>query len=486
LDGETLYIIKGCFGRAVKLLCTLSTIALLAFVCSPSAHAQVFQISGGDSTLEGIAGASVTTYLPTSTMTTSVGRLSNGDVRFSASWLFAWRKWDVNVGDSTFSFTSGLAGLGIAERGVSFERHSDTSKLAFFVGAIGNYFQAPFASTFGGATAGAGVFYERRFTHITISSLDVEQGRKHTALQSAIVSWRNVKLTATAGWLANARQFDAEGEWRPTRRVMFLASHNVYVLPPTRSTIDELAGSGGLGRLDGYASAFHSVQGWGESAGGSIHPLDFLTVRTSWAGAPRQSSLFLTTGTETFRHWSLSESWTETSGHASYSTGGGYHSNRFTASIGQQILYDVSDGKFESAYVAALTLHVGNGSANFATSVNRAQHLYLYGASGQDFVGEPASARGHDVAWIEKTKYVVSGRVLDARGNPVEGAALQIGTEFVYTDGAGNFLARFKKPSAVPFLVLPNEFSTPGKWHIVSAPKSATPGGQISVVVSRY
>jgi hypothetical protein len=42
-------------------------------------------------------------------------------------------------------------------------------------------------------------------------------------------------------------------------------------------------------------------------------------------------------------------------------------------------------------------------------------------------------------------KYMIQGVVQDDQGLPVEGAALHVGKEVVYTDSSGRFQARFSK-----------------------------------------
>lgn len=459
----------------------IRTIALWFFLC-PSVSAQVYEIGIGSSTLEGVQGASVTTYLPNSTIVASVGRLSDGDVRYSLSYLFRWKGFDVTAGDSTFSFLAGLSGLGIAERGVAIERKTEKTKLDFFAGETGTLFQAPFAVTFGGTSAGAGVFAERKFQRVKLSTLEVIQGNKATALESAVFDWRSLRATATAGWLQGSRQFEAQAQWRPKPRLSLIASHSTYVLGATHSTIDEVSGSAGIGRVDGNLTAFHSSFGWGESAGAGVRPLDWLSIREAWAVAPSQRPLYLTTGLESFRHWTASQTYTR-DGRGSWSFGGSYHSNRWSASVGQQILFNVTSGKFESATIASLQVHAGNISTNLATSINRAEHLYT--ASGTDFLGEPINAHGHDSQWIEHARFELSGRVTDPKGNAIEGAAVKVGSVIAYTDRTGTFLVRSKKQNAQPFQVLPSEFAAPGRWRVLTAPSTVYSGQEVEVVVTR-
>jgi hypothetical protein len=47
-------------------------------------------------------------------------------------------------------------------------------------------------------------------------------------------------------------------------------------------------------------------------------------------------------------------------------------------------------------------------------------------------------------------KYVVQGVVKDDQGLPVEGAALHVGKEVVFTDSSGRFQVRFSKRGPFP------------------------------------
>jgi hypothetical protein len=69
-------------------------------------------------------------------------------------------------------------------------------------------------------------------------------------------------------------------------------------------------------------------------------------------------------------------------------------------------------------------------------------------------------------------KFLVQGVVKDDQGNPVEGAALHIGKEVVYSDSTGAFLERMGKHGPFPLSVAPDEFIMNGVYETVSAPSS--------------
>jgi hypothetical protein len=60
--------------------------------------------------------------------------------------------------------------------------------------------------------------------------------------------------------------------------------------------------------------------------------------------------------------------------------------------------------------------------------------------------------------------------VRDEAGNPVEGAALSLNGEVVYTNSAGEFFLRVKHPEHYTIQVMTEEFLLPGRWEVVTAP----------------
>ena len=57
---------------------------------------------------------------------------------------------------------------------------------------------------------------------------------------------------------------------------------------------------------------------------------------------------------------------------------------------------------------------------------------------------------------------------------PIEGAALDLSGEVVYTNSAGEFFLRVKHPARYSVKVLLEEFLLPGRWEIAAAPTDVT------------
>jgi hypothetical protein len=129
---------------------------------------------------------------------------------------------------------------------------------------------------------------------------------------------------------------------------------------------------------------------------------------------------------------------------------------------------------FRSALNLTARLQLGSYSTSLGTYV-RPDGGVDYSASGRTFLymgafgGVQPQQIGGGMA-----RYVVRGSVRDERGNPVEGAALDLDGAVVYTNSAGEFFLRVKHPQQYRIKVLVGEFLLPGEWEVVSAGEMVT------------
>jgi hypothetical protein len=128
---------------------------------------------------------------------------------------------------------------------------------------------------------------------------------------------------------------------------------------------------------------------------------------------------------------------------------------------------------FRSALNLTARLQLGSYSTSFGTYV-RPDGAIDYSASGSTFLymGSLGGAQPQQIG-PRMARYVVRGTVRDESGNPIEGAAIELGGELVYTNSAGDFFLRARHPEQYPVNVLMKEFLLPGQWEIVSAPAQA-------------
>jgi hypothetical protein len=127
---------------------------------------------------------------------------------------------------------------------------------------------------------------------------------------------------------------------------------------------------------------------------------------------------------------------------------------------------------FRSTLNLTARLQLGNYSTSVGTYV-RPDGSIDYSASGGTFLymGGLGGIQAQQVGTGGSMgRYVVRGVVRDELGTPVEGAALEIGGEIVFTNSTGEFFVRVRQPRQYELAVRPEEFLFPGRWEIVTAP----------------
>jgi hypothetical protein len=154
--------------------------------------------------------------------------------------------------------------------------------------------------------------------------------------------------------------------------------------------------------------------------------------------------------------------------------GGSYVTNRFTVRVDYQTLYmpflvnPFSQGisislrvrLFRSLQVNAQTFRSGDG------------HL-RYTASGDTLLTtkfRAAGSNGEDS--FKHLRYTVRGHVQDQMGGPIEGAAIRIGEQLVFTSEDGKFFVRRNKAGNLTLEVVLTEFLNSTPFHLVLAPSS--------------
>ncbi len=108
---------------------------------------------------------------------------------------------------------------------------------------------------------------------------------------------------------------------------------------------------------------------------------------------------------------------------------------------------------------------------NYATQVSATGHVLYSGDGTSIFYRTPGRNSGGASISGKFYSNVARGRVVDPAGDPVEGAALRIGQELVFSDSKGNFSLRVKSAGEFPLAVALDEFTAPGAYAVVSAPE---------------
>jgi hypothetical protein len=171
-----------------------------------------------------------------------------------------------------------------------------------------------------------------------------------------------------------------------------------------------------------------------------------------------------------------------TPGNTTFLFGGSYTTNRLTVSVDYQTLYmPFLANPLVTGVGVTLQLKLWGGiqvngdtfrspdgklryTASFSTLLT--PHLHLAGG------GEERAPKFGD--------YIVRGQVRSERGSPIEGAAILLGDRTIFSNEAGEFLLRLKKPQQMALTVLTEEFLSPLHFTVVSAPSTVTAASEES------
>jgi outer membrane protein OmpA-like peptidoglycan-associated protein len=135
---------------------------------------------------------------------------------------------------------------------------------------------------------------------------------------------------------------------------------------------------------------------------------------------------------------------------------------------------------FRSALNLTARLQLGSYSTNFGTYM-RPDGAMDYSASGSTFLYMGSSTGAQPLQLHTGiARYVARGTVRDESGAPVEGAALDLGGQVVFTNAEGVFFLRDSRPRRLPVTILLTEFLFPGRWELVHGPAAidARPEGR--------
>ena len=126
---------------------------------------------------------------------------------------------------------------------------------------------------------------------------------------------------------------------------------------------------------------------------------------------------------------------------------------------------------FRSTLNLTARLQLGGYSTSVGTYI-QPDGSVDYAASGSTFLymGGFGGVQPNQVGNAGLGRYIVQGSVRDEAGQPVEGAALEIGGEVIFTNSSGEFFVRTRRPQRMPLEVKLDEFLLPGRWEVITAP----------------
>jgi hypothetical protein len=504
---------------------------LLTVLLAGRAGAQVFRVEGGTSTLLNAEGGSVEFKAPNYDGTVGLG-FFDGHFRYGGDSRRVYNGYTMLAGDESIPFTLPTdvfdASHYFSARGIGATRKDADGSFYAFAGTTSTWLGTGF---FDAATSDDPVgmfFYERKLNdQLKLFSRNI-LSRRQTFLQGLEYSPnRSLKASLTGGTGSNQKFFAAAVD-EETEKLALKASYvitgdmfqRITVLSPMSSEVNkgnvqllykptdfatittghenilEPVTPGGpmqQASVNQFSTDFHikrfyfgsglftsnasgrSTQGKNLYIGRRIGRL--LEVNTNWFQSKPKSGVTSTILSGTVREnfssrFSLLQLISRTDGQTTFAFGGDFTSNRLMLRADYENVYLPfrPERPFEQALALNVALRVaGPWQLTAASNVAPDGHLrYSFGASTYLY-----RLRGMMSAQSETfsiAKYLVQGIVKDDHDVPVEGAALHIGKEVVYTDSSGRFLVRFSKRGPFPLSVAPDEFITNGVYEAVSAP----------------
>jgi hypothetical protein len=469
-------------------------IILAVLLLPASTHSQTLQLTGGGGTLfdngmtaEGVEGK---LYLPASTISGGIA-YENGKIVPGASDETIWRGWDTVIGTSFLSMSAQDASVSVALAGVSLRRKSRDKKtsITIFAGATGTGFQSPFSAAVLPSHVGIGVLLSRSFKNATLSSLAVINNNQKTLAEGLEYHYRRtVKLTGTVGLLNNQKFFEGTALVQPITQLNLSANHVEY-FAPYQATGNSIGASFSLGRFNANANLNESIslgrEVTGRSFSGGVRIGIFQERESYYTSNGR--SIFTHSGIETWRHWTATETLSQSQGQNSLQFGGGYAGNKYSVSLNHGIQFLLSGQGYQQVTQISVSVRIRDTviSGNTVTSPY-GKTLYDVYASSYKQTGLQVAGPG-GVTYASSGRYKVSGTCKTAEQEPIAGCAILLGKILVFSDTQGHFDAGQKKNQAVSVTVEIKEFSAPGNtWRVVSAPVSASPGQTIEIVVARW
>jgi len=521
-----------------RLVCRLGlACALLVVLAGPadSVWGQAFVITGGSSSIARAHGGALEFRSAKRAGRIDIGTFGKTSVGFSVRQYY--RGLRIDAGDQPISFTVPTDVSGVSyyflSRGVSVERKMENGILSVFAGSTSNGFHAPFLSVARSETAAGAILYERQISSSVRWVSRNLFSRRLTTLQS--VEWAvksDLKLAMSSGlgsgqgywastvaldkqWLildggyirssdsfrrvaVQSPQFSESDrekvrvELIPARNLRFVLSRDNYLSPlnsglPNRATVSGFGFWTSIAGTQFHASLFRSATRMGRSQALALGTRRTFTRRIE-AGLDflsngrlnSNSGTFVATVRETLNaRLSLNQVITRSSGQTTVSYGGSLLSNLVTVTADYQTVFlpfvSADPGQFKQVLMLGLHFQLSHGIQIHGDTIISPAGKVRYTSYATTYGYHAMAASPGASASGGFFRYAVRGRVVDAEGSPLEGAAVRIGRELAFTDSQGNFFLRLKKAQQVPFAVAPDDFVTPGRYDVVRAPNQVFP-----------
>ncbi len=531
--------------QPVVLRLSLGLVCLLAAV---SAQGQVFRIGAGSSSLFQAQGGMLEVRGRNYEGWVGLGE-ANGKLRLGMFSRFKYHNYAFTVGDDNLKFVMPTDVFGSSHyfpvRGVGVTRTFGNTKILAFGGTTSTTFGSPFFRV-ADMDQGVGLlFVDTQLTRDLKAFSRNVVGERRTSIHG--LEWKTRKwLTSSvaAGTGAGNRYFaaslDADRDWialkgsyieagnrfrriqvdtpvstevdganlvvtlRPRSNVTVTAGHQNFLEPnlavnqeAARASVNNLQASATLNgfRMGGglYQSSVRGQGNLGTFLWAGRRITDRVDVNMNYFHSqpetgPASSTLSLVVRETISPRLELLQLVNRSNGQTTMSFGGQFLSNRFTIGVDYQTLYiPFNPVPFTQAIALKLRFRpFGNVDLNAQTYVTPDGKL-RYTAFGNTALYRYSGLRvGEGSQNFKLEDKIIRGRVVDEKNEPVNGAALRIGKELVFTDVEGKFFVRVKKARGYAVKVVIEEFIVPGYFEVVTAPaeiQAVAEDSEVEVVI---
>lgn len=255
--------------------------------------------------------------------------------------------------------------------------------------------------------------------------------------------------------------------------------------PFQRATVDQLQSSFdlakfrlGAGVFESHSTGRHNVSDGFTISRSLIRGIEgSASYYQTLSGLGTHPSIFIGTVREKISpKISLLQVVNRTMGNTNVLFGGSYTSNRFSVTVDYYTVYmPFLANPLQTGIGVTLNLKLWGGFQVNGATFRSPDGKLRYTASASTLLTPNLRPVHGNETVFKMDGYVVRGHVRDEHGVPIEGVALRVGDQTVYSNAAGEFLLRVKKAEMLPLTLLPQEFLTPLNFDVVSMPPTVTP-----------
>jgi len=394
---------------------------------------------------------------------------------------FTYKKSLVVVGDSSFSLNVDNAGLSTENRGIAVYYGAFSG----FIGATSNPFDLPYLKLSKPKNFGAGLSYFTGVNAWKFKGIAVINGNLKSVAESVSFNGAKLHFSETAGLSANRLLLSGNVTYKPKANSFLFGLHQDFYYKGNPGILSSCGTSTNVRNvnLSFFASNSHYLSNYITSiSGGARVKIKDLTFGEYVAKSQGKTFSLASAEEKVNNHLNVSGGLQN----KSPSFGLNYVSNKISVSLSDSLSltplgYQKSQNVTIAFYIpkTGVLLHLG--------FLKQTSQSLRYTAYGTDYVTGPikTTARVNGRRQVSNTgKYTISGSVKDSRGKPVDGAALLVGKAYAFTNEEGTFFIHVKKNRPYLLSVKTDEFTCPGNWSVVTAPKEVQPATEVLIVVT--